>query len=121
MRTKRIVVATLSGVLFGFVCLGLASSGPGELPMPVILQILSSRTLMGFAIGISCLRLGHWSIHGAVMGLVFGLPVAFGGLMAQNPSFSPTDMFVSTLFIGVIYGLLTELITSVFFKARMTA
>ena len=59
-KSKRVIVATLSGILFGFVCLGLASSGPGALPYPVTLQILTSRTLIGLAIGISCLRLGHW-------------------------------------------------------------
>ena len=89
--------------------------------MPVALQILTSRILMGFAIGISCLRLWHWSIHGAVMGFLFGVPLAFGGMMAKNPSFSPIAMLMTTLFISVIYGLLTELITSVFFRARTTA
>ena len=62
---KRVIVATVSGVFFGFVCFGLASSSPGSMPLPVVLQIIASRTLIGFAIGISSLSLGHWSVHGA--------------------------------------------------------
>ena len=117
-KTKRITVATLSGVLFGFVCYGLASRGPGELPWPVSVQIVVSRTLIGFAIGISCLRMLHWSLHGLLMGTIFSLPLAFSGLMApESPEFSKTAMFVSTVVFGMIYGLLIEVITSLVFKA----
>ena len=119
MSGKRIVVATLCGVLFGFVCFGLASSGPEPLAWPVALQLIASRTLIGFAIGISCLRLGHWAIHGTVMGLVFSLPLAFSSMMApETPEMSQTWMFLGILILGMIYGLLIELITSVVFKAK---
>jgi len=119
-KTKRVIVATLSGVIFGFVCLGLASSGPGALPYPVALQILTSRTLIGFAIGISCLSRCHWSIHGLVMGALFSVPLAFSGLMApDNPQFSKAGMFIFTIILGMIYGLFIEVITSVLFKAKI--
>jgi hypothetical protein len=119
-KAKRIVIATLSGVLFGFVCFGLASSGSGALPGPVALQIVASRTLIGFAIGISCWGMYHWSIHGLAVGLLFSLPLAFSGLMApENPEFSKAGMLVWTIVLGMVYGLLIEVITSVLFKARM--
>lgn len=119
-KLKRIIIPTLSGILFGCVCVGLASSGPGELPLPVTLQLLTSRMLIGFAIGISSVSLKHWSVHGLVMGLLFSLPLAFGGLMApENPEFTSTAMFVSTIVMGMIYGLLIEVITTVLFKAKM--
>jgi hypothetical protein len=118
---KRVIIATFSAVLFGFVCFGLASSSPGPLSLPVVLQIIASRTLIGFAIGISSLSLAHWSVHGLSMGLVFSLPLAFSGLMApDNPEFSKTAMWLWTVVLGMVYGLLIELITSVFFKARQT-
>ena len=118
-KAKRITVATLSGVLFGFVCFRLASSSSGELAWPVAAQIIASRTLIGFAIGISCLSMGHWSIHGLLMGIIFSLPLAFSGLMApENPEYTKTCMFIGTLVLGMVYGFLIELITSVFFKAR---
>jgi hypothetical protein len=117
---KRVVIATLSGVLFGFVCFGLAVSGSkGALPWPVGVQIVLSRSLIGVAIGISTLRMGHWTLHGAVMGLLFSLPMAFSGLMAEeNPEFGPTEMWIATVVMGMIYGLLIEVITSGIFRAK---
>ena len=118
-RAKRIIVATLSGVLFGFVCYSIASSGPAELAWPIAAQIIASRTLIGFAIGISCLALGHWSLHGLIMGLIFSIPLAISGFMApDNPEFSKAAMFVWTIVLGMVYGLLIEVITSLIFKAR---
>lgn len=116
---KRLIIATLSGVLFGLVCYGFASSNEYELAWPIAAQIISSRTLIGFAIGISCLRLYHWSIHGLVIGLLFSLPMAFSGLVAEVPGFSKTEMFTATVVMGVIYGFLIEVITTVIFKAKM--
>ncbi len=116
---KRIIIATLSGLLFGFICFGLASSSPGKLPWPAAIQIIASRTLIGFAIGISCISLGHWVVHGLIMGIIFSIPLAFSGLMApENPAFSKINIFIWTIILGMIYGLLIEVITSVFFKAK---
>ena len=116
---KRLIVAALSGLFFGFVCFGLASSGPVPPPWPVAADIITSRTLIGVVIGISSIALGHWSIHGLVMGMLFSLPLAFSSLMApDNPDFSKSAMFVWTVVLGMIYGLLIELITTVFFKAK---
>jgi hypothetical protein len=118
-KTKRVTVATLSGVLFGFVCYGLASMGSEELAWPVVVQIIASRTLIGFAIGISCLTVVHWSLHGLLMGVIFSIPLAFSGLMAPaSPDYSTTGMFIGTLVLGMVYGLLIEVITSAIFKAK---
>lgn len=116
---RRLIVATLSGLFFGFICFGLASSGPVPPPWPAGADIITSRALIGVAIGISAITLGHWSIHGVVMGMLFSLPLAFSGLMApDNPDFSKSAMFFWTVILGMIYGLLIELITTVFFKAK---
>jgi hypothetical protein len=118
-KTKRIIVATLAGLFFGFVCFGLACSSPGTLAWPVTVQIIISRTLIGFAIGISCISLKHWTIHGLVLGLIFSLPLAFSGLMAPDSAeMSKVSMFIWTNVLGMIYGLLIEFITSVLFKAK---
>lgn len=115
---KRLIIATLSGLLFGFVCYSFAASGPEPLPGPVAWQLILSRMLIGVAIGISALKLGHWSIHGLVLGFVFSLPLAISGMMAATPEFSASMMLVSTLVLGAIYGLLIEVITTLLFKAR---
>ena len=53
------------------------------------------------------------------MGLLFSLPLAFSGLMApDNPEFTKIAMWVWTVVLGMVYGLLIELITSVFLKLR---
>jgi hypothetical protein len=118
-KGKRILIATLAGILFGFVCCAFACSSGTEIPMPVKLQIIFSRTLIGFAIGLSSLKT-HWTIHGLIIGLLFSLPLAFSGLMApETPDFSASAMFISTVVMGMIYGFLIELITSLVFKAKV--
>lgn len=122
MSPKRICIATLSGVLFGFVCYAFAASGPQAPAWPIALQIIFSRTLMGFAIGISVLKLGHWAIHGLVMGLVFSLPLAFSSMMAPaSTQYTRASMFVWSVVLGMVYGLLIEVITSALFKAKRPA
>jgi hypothetical protein len=117
-KAKRITVATLWGVLFGFVCFGIASSS-GKLAWPVVFQLITSRTLIGFAIGISCISVVHWSINGVMMGMIFSFPLAFSGLMApETLQFSKASMFIWTIILGMIYGLIIEVITSVVFKAK---
>jgi len=119
MKTKRIIIATLAGILFGFVCLAFASSGESELPCPVKLQILFSRGLIGFGIGISSLKI-HWTLHGLLLGLVFSLPLAFSGLMAPDiEEFGASTMFISTVVLGMIYGFLIDLLTTLLFKAKI--
>jgi hypothetical protein len=114
---KRVILATLSGFVCGLICNALASSGGYEMPWPITAQIISSRILIGLAIGVSSLKM-PWVIHGLLMGTLFSFPMAFSGLMAAVPGFSPSAMFMSTVLMGTIYGFLIELVTSVIFKAK---
>ena len=118
---KRIIITTICGFLTGVFCItadieaGLAKNIAEQLPYPAIGEILCNRTLIGFAIGISCLGLYHWSIHGIALGFIFSTPLAFSCLL--TPQY-PVKLFVLTLVFGMIYGLFIELVASVFFKAR---
>ncbi len=119
MKTKRLIITTLLGLVFGFVCYFMASSGENEISKMLAINIILGRTLIGFAIGISRFPMKNWAIHGLVMGLIFSLPAGFGAMLApENPDFSHNQMFVATLVMGIIYGFLIELITTVLFKAR---
>lgn len=119
---KRLVSTTVLGVVFGFVCYRLAASGPNDIPMVLAVNIVLGRTLIGVAIGISRFPLKHWSVHGLVMGLVFSLPPAFGAMMTpETPELTHSMLFVSTIVAGMIYGLLIELVTSVFLRLRQGA
>lgn len=119
MKTKRLIISTLSGVLFGFICYGFASSGQAEIAIILAINIILGRTLIGVAIGISRFTLKHWSLHGIVMGFIFSLPAGFGAMLGpENPEFSHKMMLIATIVMGIIYGFLIEVITSVIFKAR---
>jgi uncharacterized membrane protein len=119
MKIKRLIIATLLGVVFGFVCFGMASSGTNEISKILAMNIILGRTLIGFGIGISRFPFKHWSIHGVAMGLIFSLPAGFGAMLApENPDFDHTMMLVATVVMGMVYGFLIELITTVFFKAK---
>ena len=119
MKVKRLVIATLLGLLFGFVCYGLASSGAYEVSGMLAASIILGRTLIGVAIGISRFPLKHWALHGLVMGFLFSLPAGFGAISGpENPEFTHTAMFTSTIIAGMVYGFLIEFITTVLFKAK---
>ncbi len=119
MKVKRLVITTLLGLLFGFVCYALASSGTYEISNMLAVSIILGRTLIGVAIGISRFHLKHWALHGLIMGLLFSLPAGFGAISGtENPEFTHTAMFVSTIVAGMVYGFLIEFITSILLKAK---
>lgn len=119
MKAKRLIISTLFGVVFGFVCYGFASGGSNQLPLALALNIILGRTLIGVAIGISRFTLKHWTLHGLVMGLVFSIPQGLGAMLGpESPEFSKTMMLVSTILMGMIYGLLIEVFTTLVFKAK---
>lgn len=111
---KRTFITTLLGVLFGFVCWALARTG-NELACPIVVSIILSRTVMGFAIGISGWKIAWW-LHGILMGAIFSLPMAFGAMAScEKVQF----VFWMTIIIGIVYGFLIELITTLAFKAKI--
>jgi hypothetical protein len=115
MNFRRIIIATVLGIISGFVCASLASSnGANPLPWALTVSIILGRTLLGFGIGISNWKMAWW-LHGIVMGVVFSLPMAFSVLIS-----SPFAIFIATIAMGVVYGVLIELVTSVIFKAKQS-
>jgi len=122
MKIKRLIITTILGAIFGLACFWMASSGQNETSPILAASIILSRTLIGFAIGISRFSFKHWSLHGIIMGLLFSLPAGFGAMLGPEvPGFGHTALFISTVVIGMVYGFLIELITSVVFKAKMKA
>ena len=115
---KRFIICSFLGFLFGLICYLLASSS-GQLPAAAAWQLIFSRALIGFAIGVSSLDKVHWTIHGIMVGVLFSIPLAFSGLMApENPEFTAANMFIMTIVMGGIYGFLIELL-ALLFKARV--
>ncbi|KPL13833.1 hypothetical protein AMJ74_04520 [candidate division WOR_3 bacterium SM1_77] len=112
LNKKRLVIATLFGVISGLICWGLSSSG-GPQPWFFAVSTILSRTLIGFAIGFSVFKIKWW-LHGIIMGLIFSLPMAFQGFYVPGKELY---IFFGTLIMGIIYGFFIELFTTVVFKA----
>lgn len=110
LTTKRVLIATTSGFIFGMVCVLMASSGPDPVDWATKMTILFSRGLMGFTIGVSAIRLNWW-LHGIIIGLIGSIPMVF-------PIMEQPGIVFGTFLMGAIYGLLTELITTKLFKAK---
>ncbi len=107
---RRIYIATIFGILAGFICMWSASllmeSGTW-----MKVSLVMNRILLGFAIGISRFRMPWW-FHGSFMGAIFGLPVALYGLEKGVAVFWAFEV------ASVIYGFFIEFMTTVVFRAR---
>jgi hypothetical protein len=112
LNRKRLFIATIFGVVSGLVCWILASS-EGPTPWFFALSTILSRTLIGFAIGISVLKV-RWWLHGITMGMVFSIPMALQGFYVPGKE---AFIFLGTIIMGIIYGFFIELFTTVVFKA----
>ncbi len=116
VTTKRLLIATVLGLLFGVVEWVIARlSATAPVPWSGVCTIILGRTVLGFAIGVSALRMTWW-LNGLVFGFIFSLPQAFGALWV---GMKWTPGFVAVLVSGLIIGFLIELITSAGFKARV--
>ncbi len=112
LNRRRLIIATIFGVVSGLICWGLSSS-EGPQPWFFVISTILARTLIGFAIGISILKMKWW-LHGIVLGFIFSLPMAFQGFYVPGKE---AFIFLGSLIMGMIYGFLIELFTTVVFKA----
>ncbi len=111
---KRVVCATIWGIILGVISWALAMIG-GAVPASGIMTIILSYIVMGFMIGISAWRIKWW-LHGFSMGLIISFPLSFGSVWAGRGWGAG---FVLTIIMGIIFGFLIELLTTVVFKAKM--
>lgn len=114
---KRVLIATILGLICGVISYLMVKpyAPAGGIPASGALAIILGRGTMGFAIGISACQI-RWWLHGIVMGFIFSLPGAFGSVWL---GFGQANL-VRSLITGIVYGFLTELITAVVFKARVS-
>ena len=107
-KTSRLVTTTLLGAVFGVICM-LLSRYTAEIAFwPIGVSFLLHHTVMGFAIGVSSLKM-NWVAHGVLWGALFGLFLAIGQIGATSDSWM--------LFIPVvIWGFLIETLATKVFK-----
>jgi hypothetical protein len=113
LRMKRIMIATLFGLVAGVLCASAAFHG-GFLKFTAVnlVWVLLNRAVMGFAIGTSGLKL-RWAWNGIVMGLVVGSIFSYSLFMNMGLGTLP----LANLLIGnPIFGLMIEFFTTVVFK-----
>lgn len=107
---KRVTIATLMGLITGIICMLLAGSGGEPISLSIKLTTVLSRTLTGFMIGISALKIKWW-LHGIVLGAIGSIPISLA--IIEQPA-----IMISTFIMGIIYGFFIELVTSIIFKAK---
>lgn len=114
LKTKRVIIATICGFIFGFVCMSFANSDSSQpIDLSLKLTLIFSRGITGFMIGISALKLSWW-LHGVVLGFIGSIPMMF-------PTMDNPTIMIATVVMGMFYAFLTELITSIIFKAKSAA
>jgi hypothetical protein len=114
VQKKRVVLATVFGSITGLVCYLGGRLGLGDqIGTMMFVYIMVNRTLIGLVIGISVLKL-HWAAHGAIIGLLVGVPFTFGCLLEEGNIETAIAAFV----LSAVYGFVIEFFTSVVFGAR---
>ena len=115
MTGKRIIIATLSGVLVGFICyyLGLYFEVI-EKDLTIFFWIMINRITLGFVIGISILKM-DWALHGAIIGAIMGIIFTYYIYMVT----SAWELIIASFIINILFGMTIDFITSVVFKCEV--
>jgi hypothetical protein len=115
-NSKRFGVALIFGILSGVLCYlgGIYLVGIENNPTN-FLWVTLNRTMIGFVIGISILRL-PWLIHGALIGGTVGLLFPYNIFMRGGK----IQLVVAAYVTSILFGILIEFFTSIIFKARQT-
>ena len=115
MNKKRIFIATLCGFIAGIICylLGVILI-PIKHELLILVWIVVNRTLLGFVIGISILRV-HWVLNGLIAGMTVGLVLPINAIMIGKE----LPITISVYIMSIIYGILIEFFTSVIFKQKV--
>ncbi len=109
---KRIVIATLFGVVAGGICATLTFYGDiAKITALSLGWIFLNRTVLGFVIGASGLKL-HWAWNGIVMGLIVGSIFSYFLFMSTGSA----TLALLTPIGNVVFGLMIEFFTTIVFK-----
>ncbi len=113
---KRVIIATALGMVAGLFCItgGILVFSMTFTPLG-ILFVMASRTLIGFGIGISSLRL-PWVLHGALLGLIIGFPFPVYDLIIGQGIKIASAAFI----MGPLFGVMIEFFTTIVFKSGIS-
>ena len=109
---KRITIAILFGLVAGAICAsGAFYGGILKYSAVTLVWVLLNRAVMGFAIGVSGLKL-RWAWNGIFMGLAVGSVFSYFLFMTNGPGPLPVINFL----VNGLFGLMIEFFTTVVFK-----
>ena len=101
MNVKRLVIATILGILCGLFCMyGTITKFPGEFGTLMLIGIVYNRALIGIVIGIADNIDLHPALRGAVIGVVVSMAMAI---------FDAAWVVVG---FGLVYGVLIDVVTT---------
>lgn len=112
---KRLYSALFMGFICGILCF-IFGKYLFSLPFGVsnFGFIILNRTIMGFVIAISCIKI-HWLKHGALIGFIVGSVFAYSDAMAGFPWF----IVLLVVFVNMVFGIIIEYFTTFIFKSPM--
>ena len=114
MIKKRILVASICGFVTGIICyVSAVILIPFEDKLLIFIWTVTNRTLLGFVIGISILKV-HWVLNGLIVGLTVGLVFPLNAIILGKE----WPLIISVYIMGIIYGILIEFFTSVVIKYK---
>jgi hypothetical protein len=101
MNVKRLVIATILGILCGLFCMyGAMTKFPGEFDTLALIGIVYNRALIGIVIGIADNIDLHPALRGAIIGVVVSMAMAI---------FDAAWIVVG---FGLVYGVLIDVVTT---------
>lgn len=107
MNVKRLVIATILGILCGLFCMyGTIAKFPGEFGTFMLIGIVYNRALIGIVIGIA----DNIDLHPALRGAILGVVVSMAMAIFSGDSDSSGALIV--LAFGLVYGVLIDVVTS---------
>lgn len=112
VNSKRVIIATLFGIVAGIICFLGAISLNLEVDALRLIFIIVNRALIGFVIGISALRM-NWVLHGLLLGEIVGLPFFIFDLIIEGD----LAIVLAVLLLNGVFGIMIEFFTTVVFKA----
>jgi hypothetical protein len=116
MYAKRFWLCLFSGLIAGLICAWTGySQTPVEIRTMAFISVVLNRTFIGFVLGVSNWKL-KWATHGIVMGILGTLPMSIPLIFSPQAGLAICLMYTVA---GAVWGFLIELVTSVFFKAKM--
>jgi hypothetical protein len=121
---KRLLVASAVALVLGLIEASVDTKmASADYPVTALafFGIVFSRTLIGAVLGISSLKQLAWWLHGIIIGTLLSVPAGitiYGFVVNWSPLWA-AGLCAKVIGVGLIIGLLVELVTTMLFNQPM--